>query len=477
MRADRMAEVELVDVTDRGGAGGAEDAAGEAAARRARLVRVRRWWPVPVAVVVGLTAWQALDGSRAEALAERLRATPGVIDETITAPLEATTWGGPGAAEVLEEGIRAQDGLWVGAVQPDPGEPTEVVGLDPGSGTEVWRLAVAGPPSESGHAVVPACSSGEQPARLLWCTVADAGAPDAVGAEPTRLVRVDLADRSVRQSEPLPLGSVALAVGSSVVVATTGTGSVELVATDARTGELRWRSAVPDPAGSAGGSGPVLQAVGGHLLVGGLTRTWSLDPASGDLEASGPALFVVRGDQLVDVQGSSRTRLLGADGTGTAEAEGQALQMVPDDGSAGDLVLVRVLDGSPLGLLRAVDGRTGAVVWERGGSGSVATNHLLLDGVLYGSTSTEVWAVDVATGERTWSTPGEPGDAGRLMTDGTALLRTERVRDTGDRVLAAYALGDGRRAWTTPLPDGVDLVWTQAGGLYGRSGDQVVVLR
>lgn len=474
MAADGMAEVELVELVDDAPAPGAGP---DPAAVRHRRRLLRRWWPVPAAVLAGLVVWQALDGAGDDADAERRRALPGVVATTVAPPLTATAWGSASAADVLAAPVRSEDGLVVGAVRPGSGTSTDVVGLDPATGAEVWRLAIAAPPRPGGFVLVPACSGGTDPARVLWCTVTDGSAPGAPGAEPTRLVRVDLVERAVGQAEVLAPGSAAVAVGSSVVVATSGPETVDLVATDAVTGELRWRSAVPDPLGSSGGgAGPVLQVDGGHLLVGGLTRTWSLDAATGTVEASGPVLLVVRGDRLVEIMGSSRTRLRGADGTGTVETDGQALQMAPDDGSAPDLVLVRVLDGTPLGLLRAVDAGTGAVVWEREGSGSAATNHLLLDGVLYGSTSREVWAVDVASGAELWSTPGEPGDAGRLMTDGVALLRTELVRDTGERVLAAYALDDGRRAWATPLPAGVDQVWTQGGVLHGRGDPGVVTL-
>lgn len=473
MRADRMAEVELVEPA---GDGVPDEAAGRASRLRGRRV-LRRWWPVPAAALTVLVGWQALDGSADEVAAERLRATPGVIGTTVTAPLGATPWGDEVAADVLADPFRAPDGLWAGAIAPARGAPADLVGIDPATGAEVWRRALAPAPPPGGYVLVTDCTSGEDPARVLWCVVADGSAPGAPGAVPTRLLRVDLTDRTVARAEELAPGSAAIAVGSALVVATSGTEDIDLVATDAVSGELRWRAAVPDPLGGSGGRpGPVLSVSGGHLLVGGLTRTWSLDPGTGAVEASGPVLLVVRGDRLAEVVGSSRTRLRGEDGAGTAEVEGQALQPAPDDGSAADLLLVRVLDGTAPGLLRAVDARTGEVVWERTGSGSVVTNHLLLGGVLYGSTRGAVWAVDVRTGADVWSTPGEPGDTGRLMTDGRALLRTERVAGTGQRVLAAYGLDGGRRAWSTPLPPGVDQVWTQDGVLYGRTADGVVLL-
>jgi outer membrane protein assembly factor BamB len=478
MGADRMSEVELVELAGdraapRPGSGRERDGAG---VRRRRLLR--RWWPVPVAVLAALVAGQSLDASREQADAERRRGVPGVLATTVTAPLEATAWGsGAAAVDVLAAPVRAADGLLVGAVRPGTARPADVVGLDPGTGEEVWRRTIAAPPPPGGYVLVPTCSSGADPARVLWCTVADGSAPGAPGPVPTRLVRVDLVERSVGQGEVLPPGSAAVAVGSTVVVATSGPRSVDLVATDGISGELRWRSAVPDPLGSSGGgAGPLLSVVDGHLLVGGLTRTWSLDPGTGAVQANGPVLLVVRGGRLVELTGSGGTQVLGADGTGTVLTEGQALPTAPDDGSAPGLLLVRVPDGTTQGALRAVDADTGEVVWTRAGRGSVATRPLVLDGVVYGSSSREVWAVDLETGADRWAAPGEPGDAGVLLTDGVALLRTELVRSTSRRVLAAYALDDGRRLWATPLPDGVDQVRAQDGVLYGSGTDGVVTL-
>ena len=54
------------------------------------------------------------------------------------------------------------------------------------------------------------------------------------------------------------------------------------------------------------------------------------------MQAGGSGVGVVRGDRLVEQLGSSRTLLLGTDGTGTGEADGQVQLIAPDDGSAPD---------------------------------------------------------------------------------------------------------------------------------------------
>jgi outer membrane protein assembly factor BamB len=206
------------------------------------------------------------------------------------------------------------------------------------------------------------------------------------------------------------------------------------------------------------------------------SATWAVDARTGVVQAGGAGLGVVRGDRLADLLGSSRTLLLGADGSGTGEVDGQVQALAPDDGSAPGVLVVEAADGSLQRLLRGVDAASGEVLWERPSDGMAPTNRLLLDGVLYGSGGSTVWAVDAATGEERWRAEGGTLDDYRLMTDGVHLLRVERDPDTGAAGLAAYALGSGRRAWATPLPPGVDSVWAQGGILYGQGDDGVVLL-
>lgn len=196
-----------------------------------------------------------------------------------------------------------------------------------------------------------------------------------------------------------------------------------------------------------------LEVRSGHLLVHGPGRAWSLDPRTGGVEAEGATLQVVRGDRLAETVGSSRTRLLGTDGAGTAEAEGQPVVVRPDDGSAPDLVLLQRV-AAPGAVLSAVDAATGEPVWERPLGRTVGTHLVLVDGVLHGADGASVWAVDVATGTEVWSAEGLLPDMSSLLVDGVHLLRAERDTGTGDQVLAAYRLADGEREWAEPLPEG-----------------------
>jgi outer membrane protein assembly factor BamB len=442
-----------------------------ARARRARAL-LRRWWPLPVAGAVAVVAWQVAADARDESAAEALRATPGVIATTVTAPLETTAVASPDLGGALYTGVRTQNGFVAGLALGAGTDPVRVVGVDPGTGEEVWRVDVAEPVD----AASVGCESGtDGPARILWCWIsADGDDPDAP-APATRLVEVHLGDHAVRTERDLAPGSAATVVGGTLVVGTPGEGAVHLVATDTRTGEERWAADVPAPLDPASTGGWLTRA-GHHVLVSAAGGVWVVDAGTGEVQAGGVGVAVVRGDRVVEQLGTSPTPLLGTDGTGMAEADGQVQQLAPDDGSAPDVLVVEVADGSMQRLLRGVDATTGEVLWERPSDGMAPTNRLLLDGVLYGSGGTTVWAVDAATGRERWTAEGGTLQDYRLMTDGVHLLRVERDPADGAPVLAAYALGSGRSAWRTPLPPGVDSAWTQGGILYGHGADGVVVL-
>src|SRR6478735_6020428 len=180
MGAGRMADVQLEDAD--GPAPPDAPAPEPARARRARAL-LRRWWPLPVAGAVAVVAWQVAADARAESAAEALRATPGVISSTVTAPLDATWVASPELASALYGGVRTPSGLVAGLVPGDPSEP----------------------------------------------------------------VRVHRGDHAVRTERDLDPGAAATVVGGTLVVGTPGEDSVRLVATDAGTGEQRWAADVPAP--------------------------------------------------------------------------------------------------------------------------------------------------------------------------------------------------------------------------------------
>ncbi|MBU5421587.1 PQQ-like beta-propeller repeat protein [Cellulomonas hominis] len=459
----RMGEVELVEQAGDAPAGAQDDGL---AARRSRALRlVRRWWPVPVLVLAGVVAWQLVSDAREQERLERLRATPGVLDETVTEPLEAREWGTPDTMNALLGGAATADGLVVGVVQPTT-RRTDVVGLDPVTGAEVWRVPLV---DQSDEPWGPSVRCGPAAGSTMWCTVDDAAQQDGDAATArTRLVEADLAARSVAGERDLPDGAAAAVVGDLLAVATASPEGVAVEGVDAASGAPRWRTVL-----EGAGSAPWIGEEDGRLLVWGGSGAWLLDPVDGRVQAEGDGLTVVDG-QVLDWQGSG-VRLLGPDGRGTAWADGTPVGVWPDDGSAHGLLVLRRDDGTPQGRMRAVDPGTGEVAWERTLPQDGTSSLVLLDGVLYGAGGTTVWAVDAATGAEVWTAEGERSDASGtgLLTDGVALLRAERAPGDGDRLLAAYRLTDGRRLWATPLPGDVVTLWAQQGRLFGQGSSTV----
>lgn len=458
----RMGEVELVE-QDAGEPSDAPD--DRLAARRSRALRLlRRWWPVPVLAVAGVVAWQLVSDAREQKRVERLRATPGVLGETVTEPLEAREWGTPDTVDALFGGAGTFEGDVVGVVYPTT-RRADVVGLDPTTGEEAWRIPIA---DRSDEPWGPSVDCGEVVGTTLWCTVDEVVPGDGDAAVRTRLVEIDLAARSVVGGRDLPDGATVAVVGDLLAVATVSPEGAAVEASDVASGSRRWRT-VLDGTDSA----PWLGEEDGRLLVWGGSGAWLLDPVDGRVQAEGDGLAVT-GGQVLDWQGGG-VRLLGPNGRGTARADGTPVGVWPDDGSGGRLLVLRLGDGTPQGLLRAVDPGTGEVVWERALPQDGTANLVLLDGVLYGAGGTAVWAVDAATGEEVWTAEGERSDPSGtgLLTDGVALLRAERAPGDGDRLLAAYRLTDGRRLWSTTLPGDVVTLWVQQGRLFGQGSSAV----
>ncbi|HYQ75072.1 PQQ-binding-like beta-propeller repeat protein [Cellulomonas sp.] len=459
----------------RPGRAGADAGQDRVRARRAGLLRaLRRWWPVPVLAVAGLVATHAVGEARAEAAAERLRGVDGVLGATVRPGLTARAWPPRSRAEMLvAEGTRTTGGLlalpWI-----QEGGAWDVVAVDAATGGEAWRTRLVGPAPEGEFRDVRCVPDAAPAAAALGCTVLT-GPLDWREWRGT-LLRVDLADGRVADVGDLPAGASAVLVGDAVVTARPqGEGVAVTSAPLGDPAAVTWRADLPGLVVPDGDPRPWLEVAGGHVWVGGDTVTWSVAAATGAVEGSGAHLVLARGDRVVDAPGSTGTRVLATDGA--VRTEGTPETAYPDDGSVPDLILLRRYDGSsPDGFLRAVDAATGATVWERPLALQAGTNLVVLDGLVHGATRDAVWAVDLATGEDRWTTPGDPGVGAALMSDGRALLRTERDPDDGTPLLAAYGLDDGRRLWAAPLPEGVSTVRADGAVLRGSGPDSTWVL-
>lgn len=474
MGSGRMDEVQVDE------AAGGGDAAGRdgTAARRSLVVRVvRRWWPLLVAVLLALVAWQSVVHGRERAAAERLRETPGVLASTVSPPLDVTPWGAPDTTGVLTAMTAPLDGFVVAADDGGRGRPRAMVGVDVTNGSERWRVAA---PTDDVTGSEPAgATCGDADGSLAWCSFTSVSAfGQATFEETASLVLVDVATGTVRPTPSLPPASSVVVVGDVAVTVSRLGESAAVDATSLSTGQTRWHVDLAEPAGRLVGAAPLRVTVqGDRVLVSGAATSWLLDPADGRVVATGRDVRQLRGDELVAVDGAV-TRLLGTDGRGTATADGAPVVIEPDDGTAPGVMLLTRLDGSIDPLLRAVDAANGDVLWERRTDAGTFTQVVLLDGVLYGTGRSGLWAVDAVTGEEVWSTSTGMRAGFTLMTDGVSLLCTERDSEhAGGIVLSAYDLRDGGRRWSEPLPEEITGVQGVNGVLLGYGLGQTYVVQ
>lgn len=470
-----MEDVELVELPGPGAprdpdAAGTQDAVER---RREGLLRVlRRWWPVPVVTVAALVAWQVVSDARERDRVERARDVDGVLAEAVVPPLEAVRWGDDDTVQVLYGGAAVAGGLLVGPVYLGDGS-VPVVAADHATGAQRWRTQVARTPEGS---LVGAGVSCQQPVAddppTVWCTVGEpVSLADGTTGTRARAVELDLADGAVLSDRELGTGGATAAVGDLVVLASGGPESVRVTGVDRRSGATRWDVTLPERAQE--GSAPAVWAAGGHVMVWGSRDVWALDPADGRVQVHDAGVEPGTGGRLVATDHQGVSRLLDADGSPTGvSAPGAPLSLLPDDDSAAGLVLLG--DGAPVRTVRAVDPDTGDVVWEREVDRGSTVNLMLLDGVLYGSGTESVWAVDAVTGEARWTTGAGESPAWQVLTDGRVLLRTEQGADGPE--LAAYALRDGDEVWRTVLPPTVQTVWQTQGLLVGDGSAGLVAL-
>ncbi len=523
MRARRVAmqDVEMVDVETGAPAfdplAAEDDPAAEAERARRRAGRrrlVRRWWPVPVAVVALAVGTQTvLDARERERVAAR-QEVEGVL-RTVDPALEPTRRVPEDIAAVVLSGVVAGD-LRIGPGN-DPWEgPRELVAVD-AAGDTVWRASLerggSWEPGEPGlGAEYPLCLPEGDPVTSVRCLVLDRTMDTATEVEdgawipgpPTsgRLMSFDPATGRARDEQDVPPVSGWDAGDGLQVLASVTDGALVVTAWpegEAPDGEPRWRTELPLGTDAATPQSltypPGVTVVRGHVLVQGDLGSWALAAADGALEREGvDYLTLTRGGHLTSP--GTPAEVLGPDGRTLATLPGSPLALTVDDGSVPGVELLVVQDGAQRELV-GYDVAGDETLWTLPRSAWVDSGFVLLDGVLYGSDREAVWAVDVATGRETWRTPSPvANDTGGVLTDGRHLLvlaATRAAADAGVRIdpatgavtsetpassrsVLAYSLADGQLAWATRLPDDVQGVWAWQGDLLAFGPGDVLVL-
>jgi outer membrane protein assembly factor BamB len=499
---DAMQEVELADdgpeSVTADGLDQPPGAEGDEVLRR-RRTRLRRWWPVAVLAVAGVVTVQLVLDARERQRVEAARGLEGVVGYDVGPGLVATPVGHAWDHWRLVDGIAAGD-LRVGADESVEGEPRGVSAVDAASGDVVWRTVVeeTAVPAGNGLPDSPACSAGDPPVTQIRCVVHDRGPQPAeeAGYVPpgpivrTRLLTLDVATGTLLAERELAPGSNALVSGELLLVVEAAQGGAMHARSEhLATGEVEWvtdLSALPEDAQESIGSyAPGVTVDAGHVIVQQSLSAVSLRLSDGAVEAEGMSVWLGRGDRLGTSGADGYTWLRGTDGTGTARVLGTMISLTVDDGSVPGLDLISDAR-TGVGIVSAVDPRTGETVWEHEVEEWLDGSMILLDGVLYGGDATAVWALDARDGTERWRSErdvvAQPSADGTShwsswwvspMTDGRRLLL---VQDSGDGPeLAAWSLEAGEPLWTAPLPDGAGdqlSVWRHE--LYGGEGADLV---
>lgn len=476
------------------------------AARRPSWLRPRTVVAGALVVAAGLAGTQAVLDARERAAYARFADVPGVV-----APLSpdlGVLWRpDDGQLRVLWGAQLDADGRGVGVRFDEAGVPSAVA-LDPRTGTQAWSSRVGGAdPVVAGSPYAPRvpCHVSDEP--LLVCLVGSgyvaAPPPEdepVEGYDPTpvpsrvELVVLDASDGEVVRRAPEEVGTGLHVLGDLVVTARVqADASIEVRAHDARSGDEAWTHTTPPGTATTsdtevGGDGaPFLTPVGEAVLVhagdggvriapDGTPEATYLPDADGDVTG---ALTAARGHVLRHAYRGDAPEVLADDGTGTAMPAGFPLRLSVDDGSDPDLLLLPSRSGSGVD---AWDARTSRLRWSR--PDVRVDDTVLLDGTLYVASGLGAVALDPADGTTRWTSETPPA-ASLLSASSTATLLTDgRVlavvgqRVSGPPVMQAFALSDGRLAWTAELPGDVQKVLVAGRAVlgWGSGGATRVVL-
>ncbi|WP_258723680.1 PQQ-binding-like beta-propeller repeat protein [Cellulomonas sp. NS3] len=443
---------------------------------------LRRWWPVPVALVVAVAAVGAVGTQRDRERAERLAAVPGVV-RPLDGPPEVL-WTAPAAPG---DQLLVARGLLV-VVQPRT-DAWHATAHDVRTGEARWTADVApaaGAAMESGPVRCP--DPGVDVGAVVVCLATDpdplyADDPDGtvasgdvaafseveVALPETRVVALSARDGSALGTWTL-LGELVAAgrVGDDVVVVSVdGDEHVVAARRDGATGAVRWgwRSPVPIRGTSVRALTSVEVTRGLVVVAGSATRV--LDVADGTELTAAPDFSFLRVVPLRAGFGTWSPAQGGAvhatAGAVTADVPGLPAPLAVDDGSEPGLV---VLDAG-----HAVVGYDAATGEERWRATTALDPEIVVDHRLVVAGASRYGVVDARTGAEVWDEELGAPLPWPPLTDG-ALVLGPGLGPGGSTHLVGRGVPDGVRYWSVPVPPETRHVRAVAGHLVLTTGDE-----
>jgi outer membrane protein assembly factor BamB len=452
----RLLDVELVE--DSGVAPSVDGAVPHGPARpELRAVRlVRRWWrPVAIGLAVALLAASVISDRRQAARLAAFADVDGVV-----APLDGPPHAGWSTTAGLWSTPIETAGRIVYATQRADGG-TDVIAFDVGTGTEDWRTPLGTPVSDTTASLTSTCvavTASSGPSQHLVACLAGLFLFNGSGTDTptttwtsTHLELIDAVSGKVVEDTPTARATSIGRLGTDLVRAdVTADGRLRVERTDPLSTTPRWTFTSPATTSAVDTSSLRISVVAERVLVLDGSTAWSVLSADGTLIRSsdqavasgrisgftGTQLFTESPASTVD---APQTEVLDLDTGRAFTVEGYSAGPVPDDRSVPDIVLTQTKNA-----LLASDATTGKLRWSTslGSDGRV----MVIDGRVVVDDPTSLRAIDGRSGRVLWERRGAAPVNHSAVTDAT--------KPDGTTGMTAYGLDDGLPRWTAALPPG-----------------------
>ncbi len=486
-RSERFLDVELVE--EAGAAPSVDetvphDHPARPGLRSLRLVR--RWWrPVAIGLAVALVAASVISDRRQAARLAAFADVDGVV-----APLDGTPHAGWSTTAGLWSAPIETRGRIVYATQRADGG-MDAIAFDVGTGTEDWRTSLGAPVSDTSASLTSTCvavTASSGPSHHLVACLAGlfmlggtASGTPTVTTTSTHLELIDAVSGKIVKDTPTSRATAIGRIGADLVRAdVTADGHVRIERTDPLGTTPRWTFTSRAPLAAVDASNLRINVVANRILVHGGATAWTVLSADGtEVRSSDHAVTSGRisgftGTQLFtespsSTVGAPQTEVLDLSTGRAFTVEGYPAGPAPDDRSVPDILLTQTRNA-----LLASDATTGKLRWSTplGSDGRA----MVIDGRVVVDDPTSLRAIDGRSGRVLWEQRDAAPVNHSVVTDGTVVVAVATKPD-GTTAMTAYGLDDGLPRWTAALPSGTRGIASLGRRLVTATTDSMTIWR